>query len=189
MLRITAFGAFGEVLNNPSIDLAKALDPNATVLEVAYDAVDEWIQCLDPNDPTPILSLGVAAGRKRLSYEVLAHNRAGSTPDVRNVCKAESGTAPIVEGGHAVIGATFLSPEFLPVFGRKVPGAKLSYDPGTYLCNYLHYRQLQRLPNARVGFVHVVPFETVPMEEQLAQIERIIRLYGGKVVDNSRRID
>ncbi len=189
MLRITAFGAFGEVLNNPSIDLAKAIDQNSTVLEVAYEAVDEWIQGLDPTDPTPILSLGVAAGRKRLSYEVLAHNQAGSTPDVRNVRKAEHGTVEILESGIPVLGATFLSAEFLPHFGRKVPGAKLSFDPGTYLCNYLHYRQLQRLPNARVGFVHVVPFETVPMEEQLAQIERIIRLHGGKVVDNSLRID
>ncbi len=189
MLRITAFGAFGEVLNNPSIDLAKALDRNATVLEVAYEAVDEWIQSLDPNDPTPILSLGVAAGRKRLSYEVLAHNRAGSTPDVRDVIKAGQGTVKSLDGGMPVLGSTFLSPGFLPFFGRKVPGAKLSFDPGTYLCNYLHYRQLQRLPNARVGFVHVVPFETVSIDEQLAQIERIIRLHNSNVTENSRRID
>lgn len=189
MVRITAFGAFGTITDNPSIALARAVDPNAVILEVAYEAVDEWVESLDPGDPTPILSLGVAAGRKGLTYEVLAHNRAGSTPDVRKVSKAQSGSVAIVEGGYPVIGATFLSPEFLPAFGRRVLGAKLSYDPGSYLCNYVHYRQLERLPGTPVGFVHVAPFETVPMEEQLSQIERILRLRGGKVADNSRRID
>jgi len=189
MLRITGFGAFGTITDNPSIALARALDAEATILEVAYAAVDEWVQSLDPLDKTPILSLGVAAGRKRLAYEVLAHNRVGATPDVRDVRKAEIGTVEIIQGGFPSLGATFLSPADLSSFSRKVPGARLSYDPGSYLCNYVHYRQFQHLPTTPVGFVHVVPFETVPMEDQLLQIRRIIRLHAREDADVSRRIE
>jgi pyrrolidone-carboxylate peptidase len=178
MIRITAFGAFGTIIDNPSIALARALDPNAVILEVAYEAVDEWVERLDPADPTPILSLGVAADRKRLTYEVLAHNRAGATPDVRNMCKAETGTVEIDPSGYPTLGATFLAPEILKSFARKVTGASLSFDPGTYLCNYLHYKQLQRLPKTRVGFVHVVPFEQVPLDAQLIQLKSVLRLYA-----------
>jgi len=178
MVRITAFGAFGTITDNPSIALARALDPDAVILEVAYDAVDEWVNGLDPADPTPILSLGVAAGRKRLTYEVMAHNRAGAHPDVRNMRKAETGTVEIGSGGYPSLGATFLAPEILKSFGRKITGARLSYDPGAYLCNYLHYRQLHRLPNTHVGFVHVVPFEQVPLEAQLMALRNILRLHA-----------
>ncbi|MER3462327.1 MAG: hypothetical protein C4342_04865 [Armatimonadota bacterium] len=43
----------------------------------------------------------------------------------------------------------------------------LSDDAGSCLCNYLYYRVLERHPSARCGFVHLLPFSSRPLQQQL----------------------
>ncbi|HLO99870.1 MAG TPA: hypothetical protein VK171_14845, partial [Fimbriimonas sp.] len=72
-------------------------------------------------------------------------------------------------GGPLTLGQTFLSPAQL----LECP-LPLSFTPGNYLCNFLLYSLLWRMPTSRVGFVHVPLFETVPKETQLEQIRQLL---------------
>ena len=54
-------------------------------------------------------------------------------------------------------------------------GASISNDAGCYLCNYIYYQALRRLPpNVGVGFVHVPPLAVLPLDEQRLQLSRLI---------------
>jgi pyrrolidone-carboxylate peptidase len=55
-----------------------------------------------------------------------------------------------------------------------------SADAGCYLCNYLYYRALRRLPGKRVGFVHVPPLDVLPFEDQRRVLAGLIDRIEGR---------
>lgn len=166
---VTGFGPFGTVEENPSAILARELDPEASVLRVSWREAAEFAR---RRPGATVLALGVAVGRTEPTYELFGHNAADPRPDVDG---AVWPLREIVPGGADALGATFLTASELS--GLKM---RASYTPGGYLCNFLLYRLLWELrgTGARVGFVHVAPFEACARELQLEALRGLIGLVG-----------
>jgi len=167
---ITGFGAFGVIAENPSAKLAELCGRPFHVLEVAYQAVDEFLSGLLPDSFDRLLMLGVAANRDRLTPELFARNMIGKARDVR-------GDAPIgyIEvGAPLILESTLWTPEVASEIVAYDPHTKLSMDGGDYLCNYIGYRALEKFPRNQVGFLHVAPIERLPLETQVASLQRIL---------------
>jgi pyroglutamyl-peptidase len=166
-LLVTGFGPFAEAQDNPSGQLAQACGKPYGVLEVAYQAVDEFFDRLAQEPPEAILLIGVDVRARRMRLETVAHNRIGPKPDVRGEVW---GPAPIDPLAPAQLAATLWTPEALRETEAKHPCS----DAGGYLCNYSFFRAAHLCPSARVGFLHVPPFEALSKDRQLAEIEAIL---------------
>ena len=166
---VTGFGPFGNVTKNPSGRLAEGCGRPFEILEVAYEAVDAFVEALNPEGFDTLLMLGVAVSRTHITPELYARNWKGETPDVRGV----SIPGPIEEDEPLLLPSTLWNAHL--VAGLSVhPGVFASLDAGSYLCNYLSYRALRRFPQKRVGFLHVPPFERVSERGQAEVLSEIL---------------
>jgi len=157
---ITGFGPFGEVADNPSGELARTSGHENVVLPVSFRAVDEFIDSLVSNPPEVLLMLGVAAKRDSFSIELVARNLVGALPDVEGMAY---GPGPLDPAVPFQLGTTlWRAEEFLSQAGQWSPSA----DAGDYLCNYIYFRALQKLPDSRVGFLHVPPYSVLDLSGQ-----------------------
>ncbi|MBS1706997.1 MAG: hypothetical protein JST40_14115 [Armatimonadetes bacterium] len=164
---LTGFGPFGNIEDNPSSHLARALGAEyhtrLEILEVSFEAVDRFLEEVG-EDFDALMSLGVAANRNSVCLERRARNEIGTQLDVLGRTR-ESKIAPTGRDLSATL------------WGRgdaKHRLVRYSKDAGTYLCNYLLYESLRRFPEKKVGFVHVVPFETIGQADQLTAIRPIL---------------
>jgi pyroglutamyl-peptidase len=167
-LLVTGFGPFLSVDDNPSARLARNCGADHRILEVAYEAVDAFL--VDPSVAgyEAILLMGVAR-REYVSLETTAKNFVGTTPDVRGVVK---GPGSIIEGGaEGLLGNLWPTDLIEEATGDLV----VSSDAGSYLCNYIYHEALRRLPDARVGFLHVAPFDLVSEERQKVILAGLLR--------------
>jgi len=151
---VTGFGPFLDVTENPSATIAEAV-ANAKgrpyrILEVSFEAVEEFLISLDPDSFDRLVLLGVADSRKQVMPELFARNYIGHAKDVRG----NDRMGPIEEGGPLLIEGTLWSNELLSAEITS-PDIEVSLDAGTYLCNYIYYRALRTLPGKRIGFCHV----------------------------------
>ena len=178
MTLITGFGPFLSVTDNPSGRLAAESGLPHRVLEVSFDAVDEFVEGLDPADFETLLMLGVAGRASTMRVELVAHNVIGSTPDVRGHVQGPSAISPMHPAQLA--GTLWTGPELLNEGDGWVP----SVDAGDYLCNYIYFRAAQRFPDKPVGFLHVPPYEAMPFEEQRELLDRIL----GQLVSQAPRV-
>jgi len=161
---VTGFGPFNGVEENPSAWLAERSNVSFQVLEVSFRAVDAFLQHLASTPHHRILLLGVH-GRARIQHqEMFARNLVGPHADVLGE------TREGIMEGPPVVGST--------LFRGKPPvsGMKLTFDAGTYLCNYIYYQALLRLPDRQFGFLHVPRFELMPAERQLDNVRGLIAL-------------
>lgn len=164
----SGFLPFGQFTINPSAVLASNSQRPFALIEVAFEAVDALIASLQCAPPQRWLMLGVAARSSHFRIETLAQNRLGvGQCDVRGAFPA---SAFIETRGAATIPAS-LWPDV-----SSLPHGpwKCSDDAGGYLCNYLFYRALQKLPNWKIGFLHVPPFESIPQVQQLEFLAQLI---------------
>lgn len=176
---VTGFGDFGTVTGNPSAVLAKACGRPYDVIEVAYRAADDFLSGLEAGSFDRLLMLGVAAGRDRLALELFARNMIGRARDVR-------GNAPegyIEEGAPLLLESTLWTPEIASEIVAYDPRTRMSWDAGTYLCNYLAYRALQRFPGKALGFLHVPGIERMPLDQQQEALRRILEVIEQGTVD------
>ena len=164
---VTGFGPFGEVTDNASAHLAEASSYPFKVIEVAYAALDAFMEKLAKNPPDELLLLGVDINAKKMRLETVAHNHIGPKKDVRGEVW---GPGPIDPKLPAQLSATLWTPEALEPNNYCDPG----YDAGGYLCNYSFFRGVQMLPNTRVGFIHVPPFNALSEKVQLLELSRIL---------------
>jgi pyroglutamyl-peptidase len=168
MILLTGFEPFGGQSTNPSWAAAESardllrgegLAVEALELPCVFGAAANVLRsALEDPEPEPVVCIGQAGGRVRVSLERVAINcddapvpdNAGNQPVDREV----------VPGGPA---AYFTS---LPVKAAlravEVAGvpAEVSQSAGTYVCNHIFYtlmHELARRPDVRGGFVHV-PF-------------------------------
>lgn len=111
-LFVTGFGPFLEVAENPSAVLARGSGHPFEILEVAFQAVDEWIAAMDPITFDAWLMLGVSGSAKTSRLEIVAHNRIGRTPDARKE----------VWGGRAHSARPPCSTGFNPLAATRVLG-------------------------------------------------------------------
>jgi pyroglutamyl-peptidase len=167
---VTGFGAFGSVLDNPSAKLARESGRPFKVLEVAYEAADEFISSLDNTAFDRLLLMGVANSRDKFSVELFARNWRGKSADVRGV-RAEG---RIDEDAPLLLESELWNPENTSKIVVSDSHIRISMDAGDYLCNYVYYRAMQKIPINKVGFLHVPPESKMPLETQMESLQGIL---------------
>lgn len=153
---VTGFGSFGEFEQNPTEVLASSWSMSR-VLKVSFSAVDQFLASLSLSKSSIWVQLGVSAKASKLTFELAARNRIGETADVEGVVKPNE-----IEAGPPILLGTLWNQALLNSLRFDF---EVSSDAGDYLCNYLYYRSLRRFPQAKIGFLHVPPKTTVPIEE------------------------
>jgi pyroglutamyl-peptidase len=175
---VTGFLAFGDFAVNPSSLLAQSCGRPLQLIEVAYAAADEAIAQLDPDSFDRLLMIGVDGRTSRMRLEQLARNRVGARPDVRGYspCSGGEATAAIDPNGPDLLSGTLWQSH--PALATAIPHRHVGDDAGTYLCNYIYYRALQRFGVTHaVGFLHIPPVDrlALPIQQQvLGEILQII---------------
>ena len=168
---ITGFGPFPGAPFNPSAALAKALarrrrpalagiERATHVFATTYASVDRDLPKLLKQKPDIVLMFGVAGRRHQLCIETQARNAvsllfpdAGGHRPCHGVIKLHG---PPTLTGNA---------PFARLAGAAGTKARLSRDAGRYLCNYVYWRALEQVRDARplVQFVHIPPVGTKPL--------------------------
>lgn len=171
---VTGFLAFGGIVENPSAALAAARGRRHALLEVAFDAVDEFLDRAAGDDSFDrLLMIGVCGHGSLMQFEQIARNHVGALPDVRGHVR---GPRAIEPAGPGHVATTLWTGPMCEAM-LEIAHASVSHDAGSYVCNYAYYRALRRLPHKRVGFLHVPPVEALPLEAQksfvLSLIERL----------------
>ena len=165
-LFVTGFGPFGNIVDNPSSDLARSCGLPHQILEVSYQAVDRFLSReYKRSDFDGLLMIGVNAAATTMRLESRGINACGPHPDVRGVI----GDTVIAQASPRTKQTSLWSPDHY-----DLEGFKRSYSAGRYLCNYALYRALIELPEHKVGFLHVPLAETVPIIEQAERLRLLI---------------
>lgn len=169
MIRLTGFGPFGDVLDNPSATLVRALAGRS----IAGHAVDarilpvRWSDGLDAAlaGPTPalLLGFGVAVSRDTVQVEAVG-TRHRERADI-------AGREPSDVDGPERVAATVDVPRLAACLGATV-----SHDAGSYLCNAWAWTIPQRT-QAPAAFVHLPPQGADP-DGLAAGIARYLRSEG-----------
>jgi len=168
-LFVTGFGPFGNIADNPSGWIAENLGLPHALIPVSWSAADEFIQNFPQDRFDALLLMGVAASRTELTPELFAWNIIGPNPDVDGIARP----GLIDSDGPDRLPASLWTAD--QVADWDATGVtSFSLHPGTYLCNYIFYRALQRLPSVRVGFLHVPGDDHMDRETQLARVQTII---------------
>lgn len=179
MLLLTGFQPFGGAEVNPSAGVVEALlhdppdgvDLATMILPVETGVAAETILAeIDRTEADTVVMLGEARGRSLISIEQVAVNLLDfSMPDNAG---NEIRDRPIVAGGPDAVFATLPVREI--VDGLRAMGVPVerSLSAGTYLCNEISYRVLERHRSRdsndagllRAGFVHLpsLPCQAAP---------------------------
>ncbi|MDX2065141.1 MAG: hypothetical protein SFX74_05305 [Fimbriimonadaceae bacterium] len=168
-LLVTGFTGFGDINDNPAAWLAEHCGEPFELLPVSYAAAEQWLIARQSNPPERLLMLGVAADRPHFSVELYGWNAVGPTPDI------EGQTAAPVLAGPVNAAASLWSPDLtaeIVVLGH----ARLSANPGDYLCNFMAYRAPQLLPGTRSGFLHVPGDAHMIRDRMLQHLRAILAL-------------
>jgi pyroglutamyl-peptidase len=163
---VTGFEPFGSHADNPSAELAKAVDGRrvgdlrvrSAVLPVLHaEAAPRAAGLLAEHAPVAVLHLGLAEGRTRLALERVALNVMDyRIPDAGGY---RPGGEPCVPGGPAAYLATLPLAAILTALTAESIPAYVSNTAGTYLCNETLYGTLHEIGRrglrCRAGFLHV----------------------------------
>jgi pyroglutamyl-peptidase len=163
---VTGFEPFGADTQNPSRELAKALDGRAIggrsvrglVLPVEHQTAREMVgQALGEPGLGAVVHLGLAGGRARIALERVGVNVMDYTlPDNAGAVIANT---PCVPGGPAAYWSTLPLQAIRDRLVADGIPAYLSYTAGTYLCNFTLYTTLHALAERRLdvpaGFIHL----------------------------------
>lgn len=174
-LLITGFTAFGRFAANPAEAIARRvaerLGARFEPLEVSYAAAEALVDRLAPAPPARWVMIGVAGDSAAVRVERVARNRVGPSADVRGVVR---GPGSIDPGRPDVIAGTLL-----PSAGPLPEHCAFSDDAGDYLCNFLYWLALTRLPQTPAAFVHVAPTDRLSED---AQVLAVLELLGERPV-------
>lgn len=166
MILLTGFEPFGIYAENPSADVAKALDGRtvgaglvrSAVLPVDHArAAVRVAELVDELAPDAIVHLGLAGARARIALERVAVNVMDF--EIADNAGYRAAGEPCVAGGPAAYFSTLpLGPILEALTADGVP-AYVSASAGTYLCNQTFYttRHLLEARGARTpaGFIHL----------------------------------
>ncbi len=162
---VTGFEPFAEEASNPSAAIAARLDGTtlagravvrATLPVVFGESRRILARLLRRHDPSLVVCLGVAAGRRAISLERVAINLDDARlPDNAG---AQPVDVPVVRGGPAAYWSTLpLRRMAAAIAGAGLP-VELSNSAGTYVCNHLFYglmHLLRKRTGTCGGFIHV----------------------------------
>lgn len=164
---ITGYGPFEDIADNISARVARDSGHPFEILEVSYQAVDDFISSLDPNSFDAWIALGHAKGATKIRVEGLGRNVIGPRPDVRGEGRLNE---PITAEGPATLFATLWTPAGL---NEETDDWLPTDDAGGYLCNYILYRALETFPGKQIGFLHLPPSEIMSLDQQLEALKKI----------------
>ncbi|KHE72904.1 pyroglutamyl-peptidase I [Halobacillus sp. BBL2006] len=165
-LLLTGFEPFLNFSINPTQQIVRELDGMelngltiiGKVLSVNYEkSGEELLHYIEEVQPDVVLSLGLAAGRHKLTPERIAIN-CDESKDKDNHGHTPDGE-PIMKDGPDGLFSTLPIQAFVErLIDRGYP-AEISNTAGTYLCNHVmyqglyHFREHQR--SVPCGFVHM----------------------------------
>ncbi|WP_409289823.1 pyroglutamyl-peptidase I [Peribacillus sp. SCS-37] len=171
-LMLTGFEPFLEFPINPTFEIVNELNGEkignyhvtGKVLPVDFEQTGiRARQYFDEVSPDVVISLGLAAGRNRITPERIAINCSDGPKDNRGVSPEDQ---PIVEDGQDGYFTTLPIRKFVQVLEENGYPAEISNTAGTYLCNNVMYNVLHKISsenkNCRAGFIHM------PASHQLA---------------------
>ncbi len=162
-LLVTGFEPFGGLDINPSWEAVKALpqfignyEITKLKLPVEYqNAADIVIKMAEEISADTVISVGVAGGRKSVSFEKVAINlRNSSMADNKN-CKKED--EPVVENSREAYFTDLPVKCMAEAVKNKGVPAAVSYSAGAFVCNDVFYSLLHKYHNTekKVGFIHL----------------------------------
>ncbi|MBS1707649.1 MAG: hypothetical protein JSS65_02885 [Armatimonadetes bacterium] len=160
----TGYGPFLSVTENPSGWLVERCGAPCVVLPVSFAAVDKFLAELDPDTFDALVMVGVHGRARKMRLESVARNVVGKTPDVEGQVLGPGKIDPTEPDR---IRTSLWS-------GVRLADFTVTDDAGDYLCNYIFYRASVALPEKKVGFVHVPPWDRMSQERQLAAIQRLL---------------
>ncbi len=163
---VTGFGPFEDVPENVTGLVAPLLGEPFQILEVSYQAVDEFLESVDPDSFDAFLALGHDKRADRIRIETLGRNVIGPRPDVRGYLPS---SLPSANGPE-----TYPASLWNLIDIEDCDHWRISNDAGGYLCNYMLYRAAISFPDKLVGFLHLPAAEVVSPEEQSAGIRKLI---------------
>lgn len=168
---VTGFEPWGPCRRNASGELA--LEFKGIVLPVDWArSVRVLAQALRRRKPRVLILLGLAESRKRLSLEALALNMDfHDQPPLRR-------HRPIQSGGPWILEGRLPWARILRRWSDSDIPAALSHHAGTFVCNHLYYRALQRFEGP-CGFVHLPPFKVVGKERQRRALRDLLDVVSG----------
>jgi pyroglutamyl-peptidase len=162
---LTGFEPFLDHPINPSEQLVKALHGEVIngmkiegrILPVDFkSAGDQIVRLYDELQPDVVISLGLAAGRNRITPERVAININDAVPDNSGYRPVDE---PIVVDGSAAYFSTLPIRRMIEAINESGMPADISNTAGTYLCNHVMYRMLYHIEQAGrstpSGFVHI----------------------------------
>lgn len=156
---VTAFEPFGGEVDNPTIEVVKALKHltrvDTAILPVTFNCFDEVIKLIEKKEYDYILHLGQAGGRNKITFEQIAINLMEARIPDNNGFQPKS--EPIIKKGEDGIFTTLPIGPLVASLQEKSFPVSISYTAGTYVCNYIMYSSLNYFKgtNTKVGFVHV----------------------------------
>ncbi|TCS84198.1 pyroglutamyl-peptidase I [Tepidibacillus fermentans] len=164
-LLLTGFEPFLEYPINPTEKIVKELNGKTVghyqifghILPVDYKkAADELFNVFDQVKPDVVISLGLAAGRNRVTPERVAINcNDGPVDNQGNVLTDEE----IVQDGPAAYFSTLPIRKMVQALQEVGLPSEISNTAGTYLCNHVMYSMLHKIAkeglSVRAGFIHI----------------------------------
>lgn len=157
------------ISENPSQQVASSLGRPFQVLDVSYEAVDEFLEAFSVDAYDRLVMLGVAAGRTQLTPELFGTNFNGTSRDVHG--QARFGQIEL--DAPLLVQSTLWSAENLaPLFPN--PHLRVSYHAGAYLCNYITFRAIRSLPKVQVGFIHVPSVKAILLDDQVELVKKLV---------------
>ncbi|WP_394218370.1 pyroglutamyl-peptidase I [Halobacillus trueperi] len=165
-LLLTGFEPFLNYTINPTQEIATSLTGatigsytiEGRVLPVDYNnSGNLLISYIEEVQPDAVISLGLAAGRYKVTPERIAINCNESKEDDNEGNRPEG--SPIDEEGPDGLFSTLPIRAFVDTLNEKGYPAEISNTAGTYLCNHVMYRGLNhfRIENVEFpsGFIHI----------------------------------
>jgi pyroglutamyl-peptidase len=174
---LTGFDAFGGASLNPSWLAVKALHGRqiaghrvvaAQLPTVFGESLHRLQALLQQHQPTLVICVGQAGGRRAISLERVAIN-VNDAPLADNA-GAQLVDTPVVPGAPAAYFTTLPIKTMLAALQREGVAAEVSQTAGTFVCNHVFFGLMHALAtqpplqHARGGFVHVpyLPEQGVP---------------------------
>ncbi|GBF12151.1 pyroglutamyl-peptidase I [Tepidibacillus sp. HK-1] len=164
-LLLTGFEPFLDNPINPTEEIVKELKGKVInqylvieqVLPVDFaEAAKVLFRVFDKERPDVVISLGLAAGRNRITPERIAINCNDGAADNKGVIMQDQ---PIEQEGPAAYFSTLPIRRIVDTLVAEGYPAEISNSAGTYLCNHVMYSMLHKIAkeglSTRSGFVHV----------------------------------
>ncbi|RFB17321.1 pyroglutamyl-peptidase I [Bacillus sp. HNG] len=164
-LLLTGFVPFLDNPINPTEEIVRALEGQTIggyeiigrILPVDFaESAKQCIEHINEVKPDVVISLGLAAGRNKVTPERIAINCRDGAADNSGVKLQD---APIEEEGPAGYFSTLPIREFVNASVEKGYPATISNTAGTYLCNNVMYSVLHKIEQEnlemRAGFIHI----------------------------------